>query len=135
MCLILTFLLVEEFALTGEPIALGHQTIDLLSPFEHAFDRLMEYNLSLVQLFLNLHNTIRLLGILIFRDILFELWEGQGGVRVREGSARISRKELVDNFGEQLVRYQGWVVVIADDDAGDAFGPSVDMKGVCYGLL
>lgn len=33
------------------------------------------------------------------------------------------------------MRYQGWVVVIADDDAGDAFCPSVDMKGVCYGLL
>lgn len=77
MCLMLTFLLVEEFALTGQPIALSHQTIDLLSPLEHAFDRLMEYNLSLVQLLLNLHNTIRLLWILIFCDILFELWEGQ----------------------------------------------------------
>lgn len=76
----LTFLLVEHFTLTGQPVTLCHQTINLLSPLKHTFDRLMQYNLSFVQLLLNLHDAIRLLRILIFCDILFELWEGQGGI-------------------------------------------------------
>lgn len=95
----------------------------------------MQYNLSLIQLLLNLHNTIRLLRILIFDNVLFELWEGQGRVRGREGSARISRKKLVDDFGEQLVRYKGWIVVVTDDDTGDAFGPSIDVEGIGYGQV
>lgn len=135
MCSMLTFLLIEEFTLARQSIALRHETINLFSPLKHALDRLMQYYFGLIQLLLNLHNTIRLLRILVFHNVIFELWEGQGGVRVREGSARISRKKLIDNFGEQLVRYKGWIVVVADDHTGDAFRPSIDVEGVGYGQV
>jgi hypothetical protein len=35
----------------------------------------MQHNLRLIQLLLNLHNTIRLLRILILHNIILQLWE------------------------------------------------------------
>ena len=41
-------------------------------------------------------------------------------------------EEFVDHFGEELVRYEGGVFVIADYDAADAFGASVGVEGVFW---
>lgn len=41
-------------------------------------------------------------------------------------------EELVDDFGEQLVRDEGGVVLVGDYDAGDAFGAAVGVEGVCW---
>jgi hypothetical protein len=90
----------------------------------------MQYNLRLVQLFLNLHYAVCLLRILVFHDIFFELREIEGGVAVCKGGARIAREEFIDYFREQLMRDEGWVIGIADYYAGDAFGAAVGMKGI-----
>ena len=42
-------------------------------------------------------------------------------------------EELVNDFGEELVGDEGWVFVVGDDDAGDAFCAAVGVEGVCCG--
>lgn len=39
-------------------------------------------------------------------------------------------EELVDDFAEKLVRYQGGVLVVGDDDTADTFGAAVGVEGV-----
>jgi hypothetical protein len=39
-------------------------------------------------------------------------------------------EEFVDDFAEELVGYEGGVLVVGDDDAADAFGAAVRVKGV-----
>lgn len=92
----------------------------------------MQHNLGLVQLLLDLHDAVRLLRVLVFHEVFFERRKGQrwrvgGG----EGGAWVFGQELVDDFGEQLVRDERGVVLVADDDAGDAFGAAVGVEGVC----
>lgn len=41
-------------------------------------------------------------------------------------------EELVDDFAEELVGYEGGVLVVGDDDAADAFGAAVGVKGVVW---
>lgn len=93
----------------------------------------MQHNLRLVQLFLDLHDAVRLLRILILDDVFFQRGEVERGAGVGEGGARVSGKEFVDDFGEELVGDEGWVVGVADDDAGDALGPAVGVE--CVGLV
>ena len=51
----------------------------------------------------------------------------------REGCAGVFGQELVDDFGKELVGYEGWVVVVGDYDAGDALGAAVGVE--CVGFL
>jgi hypothetical protein len=74
-------LTIKHLALCAQAITLGHQFINFLPSLQNTLDSLMQYNLSLIQLLLNLHNTVGLLRVLIFRNILVELWEGDSWVR------------------------------------------------------
>ena len=56
--------------------------------------------------------------------------EGKGGGAVGKGGPGVFVQEFIHDFGEELVRDEGWVVGIGDDDAGDAFRAAVGMKGV-----
>ena len=94
----------------------------------------MQHNLRFIQLLLNLHDTVRLLRILVLDDVFFQGREIEGWGGVCEGGAGVAGEEFVDDFGEELVGNQGWVVGVADDDAGDAFSAAVGMKGVSYRL-
>ena len=91
----------------------------------------MQHDLGLVQLLLDLHDAVRLLRVLVFDYVFFELREGEGRrVGGCEGRARVFGEELVDDFREELVGDEGRVVLVADDDAGDAFGAAVGVEGV-----
>lgn len=91
----------------------------------------MQHNLRLIQFLLDLHDTVRLLRILIFDYIFLEFGERQRGGCGGEGGAGIAGEELVDHFREELVRDKGWVVGVADDDAGNTFGAAVGVEDVC----
>lgn len=97
-------LTIKHLTLRTQPITLRHQIINLLPSLQHTLNRLMQHNLCLIQLLLNLHNTIRLLRILVLHDIILQLREIQCRVRVREGGAGVRGEEFVDDFREQLVR-------------------------------
>lgn len=43
------------------------------------------------------------------------------------------RQELVNDLREQLVRDELGILVVGDDDAGDAFGTTVDVESVRCG--
>lgn len=90
----------------------------------------MQHDLRLVQLLLNLHDAVGLLGILVLDNVFFELGEGAGGIGDGEDVARVLVQELVDDFGEELVGYEGGVFVIGDEDAGNAFGAAVGVESV-----
>ncbi len=116
----LTHLGVEHLALRAETITLLHERVDLLASLENAFDRLVQHDFSLIQLLLNLHDAVRLLWILILDDVLFELREGDIGIRRGEGTPWILGQKLIQDFGEQLMSGQGGVVLVGDDDARHA---------------
>lgn len=71
---------VKHFALSAQPIALGHQIVNLLSSLQHALNRLVQHNLGLVQLLLDLHDAVGLLGVLVLGEVVRQLGEGQGDV-------------------------------------------------------
>lgn len=71
--------------------------------------------------------------VLILDNIFFQLRERQLLVAVCERGFGVSAQELVDDFGEELVRDQGRVLLVRDDDARDAFAAAVGVEGV--GLL
>ena len=105
----------------------------VLTPLQHTLNSLMQHNLRLVQLLLNLHNTIRRLRILILLQILLELRKRHLGVRIRPTTPWKFAEKLIHNLAEQLVRYERRVLVVGDDYCGYAFGPRVGVEGV--GLL
>ena len=127
-----TYLLIKHLTLCIQSIALLHQRINLFPPFQNALNRLMQHNLGLIQLFLNLHDTICLVRVLVFDNIFLKLREIEFGRRIGECSARILREELVDHFGEELMRDKAGIVRVADDDSGNAFSAAVGMKRVGY---
>lgn len=96
---LLLSLLIKHLTLSTQPITLRHEAVDLLPPLQHTFDGLVQHNLRLVQLPLYLHNRIRLVGILVFRNVLLQLWvwsrgDAGGGV-TRPG---ILRGEFVNDL-------------------------------------
>lgn len=126
-----TYLLIEHLRLPTQIITLRHQRIDLLSPLQHALDRLMQDNLRLVQLLLDLHDTVRLLRVLVFHNVFFEGREREG-LRVRRGvgSSGVAGQKLVDDFGEELMGDEGGVILVADYYSGDAFGAAIGVECV-----
>ncbi len=128
--ILLLRLLIKHLALCTQPIALGHQIVNLLSPLQDALDSLVKHNLGLVQLALDLHDAVGLVRVLVLDNVILQLREGERGRAVGPLRARVGGQELVDDFGEELVRDQGRVGVVADDDAADAFRPAVGVEGV-----
>ena len=92
----------------------------------------MQHNLRLIQLFLDLHNAICLLGILVFHNVFFELGEVEGGIGVSESGSWVARQKFIDHFGEKLMGYEGRVVGIADYYSGNSFSATVSVE--CVGL-
>lgn len=125
-----TYLGIKHLALSAETITLGNQTINLLAPLQHALDGLVQHNLGLVELLLDLHDAVCGVRVLVFGNVLLELGEGQLGVGVGEGGARVARQELVEDLGQQLVGDESRVLVVGDDDAGDALAAAVGVEGV-----
>lgn len=64
---------VEHFALGTQAITLGDKIVDLLSALQDTLNRLVQHNLGLVELFLDLHDAVGLLGILILGQVFLEL--------------------------------------------------------------
>lgn len=92
----------------------------------------MEDNLGLVQLLLDLHYAVGLLGVLILGQVLLELGHDQRGLAAGPGRARVLGEELVDDLAENLVRDERGILVVGDDDAADAFCATVGVKGVIW---
>lgn len=93
----------------------------------------MQHNLRLVQFLLDLHDAVRLPRVLVFDDILVKLRQLQDRFALGPFRARVCRQELVNDLREQLVRNELGILVVGDDDAGDAFGATVDVESVRYG--
>ena len=92
--------LVKHLALTAQSITLLHQAVDLLSSLQYTFNSLMQHNLRLIQLLLDLQDTVRLLWVLVLVDVFLELWKREWGrIRACEGGARIAGEKLVEDFG------------------------------------
>ncbi|KAK1256283.1 hypothetical protein MKX07_008542 [Trichoderma sp. CBMAI-0711] len=95
-----------------------------------ALNRLVQHNLGLVELLLDLHDAVGLLGVLVLGEVVPELGEGQDGLAGGPRGARVLGEELVDDLAEELVRDEGGVLVVRDDDAADALGAAVGVEGV-----
>lgn len=127
-----TYLLVKHFALCVQPIALLDQRINLLPPLQNTFNRLMQHNFGLIQFLLNLHDAVCLMRVLVFDNIFLERRKIERGRRIGECGARILGQELVDHFGEQLVRDQTGVVRVTDYDSCNALRAAVGMECMRY---
>ena len=80
-------LTVEHLTLRTQSIALSHQVVNLLPSLQHTLNRLVQHNLSLVQFLLDLHNAIRLLRILVFHNIILQLWKTKCRTAIGPGGA------------------------------------------------
>ena len=105
-------LFVEHFALRAQTVTLLHQRVNFLASLQDTLDGFMQDYLCFVQLFLNFHDRVRLLRILVFLYVLFELRKGHitwCGLFC-ESRAWIRCQEFVNNFGEELVSDKGRVI-------------------------
>ena len=125
-----TYLSVKHFALGAQAITLGDQAINLLAPLKNTLNSLVKHNLGLIEFLLDLHDAVGGVRVLVLDNVLLELGEGQLCIRVCKGRARVSRQELVEDLGEQLVGDEGGILVVGDDDAGDALAAAVGVEGV-----
>jgi len=127
-----THLCVEHLALRAQTIALRNQVINFLPSLQYTLDGLVQHNLCLVQLLLNLHDTVCLLWVLVFDNVVFQLgvaecvFAGAG-----EGGAWVFGEKLVADLGKELMGDQLGVLFVGDYDAADTFGPAVGVECVC----
>jgi len=130
--ILLLRLLVEHLTLSTQAIRLSDQTVDLLASFQHALDRLMQHDLGLIQLPLHLHDTVRLVRILVFLNVLFQLRirpRRDGRRRVRRPG--ILRREFIHDLRKKLVCHQGGILGVRDYDACDALAGAIGVECVC----
>ena len=125
-----THLSIEHLALCTQDIALRHQVLDLLPALKHALNGLVDDNFSLIQLLLDPHDAVRLLRVLVFREVVLQLGHGKRvpllllRVLVRDvgvGGARVFCDEFVAHLGEQLLGDALRVFLIGDYYAADVF--------------
>ena len=88
-------------------ITLIHKLSQILPSTQHTLNGFVQNHFGLIQLFLNLHNAIGLLRILVFLEVFGELGEWELAIRCdfSKRSDRIFGEEFVDNFGKDLMRY------------------------------
>jgi hypothetical protein len=134
MCPPSTNLLVKHLALRAQSVALGHQAVNLLPALQHALDRLLHQDLGLVELLLDLHDTVGVLGVLVLCEVVLELGPADLAAVLERGD-RVLREELVDEPRQDLVRDEAGILAVAYDDAGDALAATVDVEGVRYGFV
>jgi hypothetical protein len=131
-----TYLGVEHLALCAQSVALRYQVIDLLASLQHTLNRLVQNNLSLIELLLNLHDAVCLLRVLVFLDVVLELWEGKRLGRdvfacdAGVGGTRVFGDELVDDFGEELVGHHLGVFCVGDNHTANALCAAVGVEDV-----
>lgn len=123
---------VKHFALRRQAVALGHQIVNFLAALQNALNGLVQDNLGLVELFLNLHDTVGLLRVLVLRNVLIQFGHDERGRARGPRRARVLGEELVDDFAEDLMGDEGRVLVVRDDDAADALCAAVGVKRVVY---
>ncbi|KAM3084190.1 hypothetical protein ACMFMF_001547 [Clarireedia jacksonii] len=123
-------LTIKHLALRAQTITLGYQLINFLPSLQNTLDSLMQHDLGLIQLLLNLHDTVRLLGVLIFCNIIIEWWEGDSWVRGSPFRLRVGADELIDNLRKKLMCDKGWVFMIGDYYAANTFASSICVKCV-----
>ena len=90
----------------------------------------MEDNLCLVELLLDLHDAVGLLRVLVLCEVLLELGHDEGGCAAGPAGSGVLGEELVDDLAKELMRHEGRVLVVRDDDAADALGAAVGVEGV-----
>ena len=94
---------------------------------------LVQHNLGLIQLLLNLHNTVGLLRVLVLHNVFLQLRQGACALaqgRVRPRCAGVLCEELVDDLGKELMGNQRRVIAVGDDHTGHTLGPAVSVKCV-----
>jgi hypothetical protein len=106
-----------------------------LTSLQRTLNRLLQRLLGLIQLLLDLHNTVPIVRVLELLDIppqmslrhaiLVGLQAGLVGPR-RFGELA---GELVEDLAEQLVRNELVVVLVGDDDSRAPFAAGVDVDG------
>lgn len=107
-------------------VYLINQIVNLLSTLQDALDSLVENNLGLIQLLLNLHDTVHLVWVLVRRDVCLQGGEGDrlgGGACVG-----VEREELIEDLGKDLMGGKRGVFIVADNDTGDALGPRIHVE-------
>lgn len=118
--------------LVGAPERSAPEAQSNLSGDTYAVDCLVQYDFGLIQLLLNGRDTACLCRVLIFIEILPQLCEGNRvvlGVPLCVCCPSVLAEELVEDFGKDRVRGQGWVI-FADDHGGDALGSCVAVKHI-----
>ena len=123
---------IKHLGLCTQPITLLHQTINLFPPLQYTFNSLMQHNFCLIEFFLDLHNAIRLLRILVFHNVFFKLGKVEGGGGVCEGGSWVARQKFIDYLGKKLMSDESRVIGIANYDSGNSFGTTVGVKSVSW---
>lgn len=121
---------VKHLALVAQPITLGHKVVNLLPALQDAFDGLVQDNLGLVELLLDLEDAVGLLRVLVLLEVLLQLGHGDGGRSRGPGRPRVLGEELVDDLAEELVGYEGRILLVGDDDTADALAAAVGVECV-----
>src|ERR1700761_1377748 len=101
-----------------------------LTSLQHTLNSLMQHNFRLIQLLLDLHDTIRRSGILILHNILLEHWKRHLRITIRPTTSWKLAQKLIQYLAQQLMRDERRVLVVADDDARHALAARVGMEGV-----
>lgn len=86
---------VEHLALGTQAVTFGDKIVDLLPALQHAFNRLVNDDLGLVQLLLDLQDAVGLLRILILGKVILQFWKGQGRLASSPDRPGMLREEFV----------------------------------------
>lgn len=124
--------LVERLALIAQLLRLHHQVVQLLAALQYRGDRVLEYDLRLVQVVLHLRQLVALARILILGQVGGQQCEIDrllaGGRRPQ--FAGHARTELVQHLGDERVRDALRILVVGNQDAGQAVGAHVHVAHV-----
>lgn len=127
---------VKHLAARAQIIALGDQLVHLLAALEHALHGLVQHLLRGVELVLDLQDLVRLLRVLVLRDVVLELGVGQGVGRGRgDGGGRVLGGELVAQLLEDAGDDEVGVFLVGDDDAAEAARVVVRVDEVVWGAV
>lgn len=67
---------------------------------------------------------------MVLGDIALQFWEDDSGFARGPGRSGVVGEELVHDFGQELMRYEGRIGMVGDDDTAHAFRPAIRMESV-----
>lgn len=126
-----THLGVEHLALRTEPLTLLDQVVNLLPPLQDALNRVVQHDLGLVELLLNLHSAVGILGVLVSLYVVLELRKRHLGALFCEavvGGARVLGDKLVDDLSEDTVCGEPRIFLVGDDEPAYGVGVGIDVE-------